>query len=276
MKKRILSLVLVIVMLASMVMACGKSDKTDSDSKVNSEIKLADVKPTLKVLGSSSTSDLNDTTEAQVIEKATGYQVEYYGLPSENANQALMLTIANDNDYDLVTMNQSQFSTLMTNKALLPLNDYIDAIAPELWDCIPEEAWKGVSDADGNVYAFPKLYSVDTEVASFMAVRMDLLKAAGITELPTRISEFKDMLYKLKAYYGNDYIILSGPYNKGGTGNYMNIPFCISSAFGIYNDWMVDDEGKVIYMTEHEKFDEMITFMNDLYKDSMFVLHMTE
>lgn len=269
MKKRILSLVLVVVMVASMLVACGENSEKESTGSTNSEIKLADVKPTLKVLGSSSTSDLNDTEEAKVIKEATGYTVEYYGLPSENANQALMLTIANDNDYDMVTMNQTQFSTLMTNKALLPLNDYIDAIAPELWDYIPKEAWAGVSDEDGNVYAFPKLYSVDTEVASFMAVRMDLVKAAGINELPTTISGFKDMLYKLKAYYGDDYIILSGPYNKGGTGNYMNIPFCITSAFGIYNDWMVDDEGNVIYMTEHENFDEMITFMNDLYKEGI-------
>ena len=267
MKKKLLSLILVVAMIASMLVACGGKDSDETaGNNTSGEIKVADVKPTLKVLGSASSSDLNDTIEAEVIEKATGYHVEYHGLPAENASQALMLTLANDNDYDLVTLNQSQYSTLVSNKALLPLNDYIDAIAPELWDCISEEAWKGVSDEEGNVYALPKLYSVDTEVASFMVVRMDLCKKAGITELPTTISEFKDMLVKLKAYYGDDYIILSGPYNSGKTGNYMNIPFCISSAFGIYNDWMLDEEGNVIYITEHENFDDMIAFMHELYE----------
>lgn len=264
--KRILSVVLVLVMLASVLAACGGNSGSGTGAVDKSQIKLADVKPSLKVLGSSTTSDLNNTTEAKVIQQATGYTVEYFGLPAENANQALMLTMANKNDYDMVTMNQTQFSTLMTNKALLPLNDYIDVIAPEMWDYIPDYAWAGVSDEEGNVYAFPKLYSVDTEVASFMAVRMDLLKKAGINSLPTTISEFKKMLYDLKAFYGDEYIILSGPYNKGGTGNYMNIPFCITSAFGIYNDWMVDDSGKVIYMTEHEKFPEMMKLMNELYE----------
>lgn len=277
MKKRLFCFVLAVMMLVSVLTACGQGSNEDAqqnqggqaDQGSQTEIKLADVKPSLKVLGSSSTSDLNATTEAKVIQEATGYTVEFFGLPAENANQALMLTMANDNDYDMVTMNQTQFSTLMTNNALLPLNDYIDAIAPQLWDCIPQSAWAGVSDAEGNVYAFPKLYSVDTEVASFMAVRMDLLKAAGINELPTTISEFKTMLYDLKAFYGDEYIIISGPYNKGGTGNYMNIPFCISSAFGIYNDWMVDTDGNVIYMTEHENFGDMMKFMNELYEDGI-------
>lgn len=257
-------------MLASMLAACGGNNSGNDSGTVNKgDIKLADVKPNLKVLGSSSTSDLNDTAEAKAIQAVTGYTIEYFGLPAQNANQALMLTMANKNDYDMVTMNQTQFSTLMTNKALLPLNDYIDAIAPQLWDCIPEYAWAGVSDAEGNVYAFPKLYSVDTEVASFMAVRMDMLRKAGINSLPTTISEFKKMLYDLKAFYGDEYIILSGPYNKGGTGNYMNIPFCITSAFGIYNDWMVDENGKVIYMTEHKNFATMMKFMSELYRDGI-------
>ena len=272
MNKKILCFVLAMLMLMSTLAACGgKSESGETKPAANAnvekaDIQLSEVKPTLKVLGSSSTSDLNETAEAKVIREATGYTVEFYGLPAENANQALMLTMANKNDYDMVTMNQTQFSTLMTNNALLPLNDYIDAIAPELWDCIPASAWAGVSDAEGNVYAFPKLYSVDTEVASFMAVRMDLLKAAGINELPTTISEFKDVLFELKAFYGDEYIILSGPYNKGGTGNYMNIPFCITSAFGIYDDWMVDENGKVIYMTEHKNFPAMMKFMNELYE----------
>lgn len=270
MKKRVLSLVLVIVMLASMLIACGKKgDEGEGSNSTNKDIKVADVKPTLKVLGSSSSNDLNGTIEAKVIEDATGYKVEYHGLPAENANQALMLTLANNNDYDLVTLNQSQYSTLVSSGALLPLNDYIDAIAPELWDCISEEAWKGVSDEKGNVYALPKTYTLDTEVASFLTVRMDLCRAAGITELPTTISEFKNMLVTLKNHYGNKYIIFAGPYNSGKTGNYMNIPMCISSAFGIYNEWMLDEKGNVIYMTEHENFGDMIAFMNELYKEGI-------
>lgn len=265
MKKRILSIVLVMVMAISMLVACGERSNNEGKEKANKEIKLADIKPTLKILGAAGTVDLNDAIETKVVEESTGYDVEFYGLPTENSSQALMLTLANDNDYDLVTLTQSQYNTLVANHALLPLNDYIDAIAPELWDCIPEEAWKGVMDEEGNVYAFPKLYSVDQEIASFMVVRMDLLKKAGINELPTTLSEFKNVLTKLKSYYGDEYIILSGPYNRGTTGLYLDIPFCISAAFGIYNDWMVDDNGKVIYMTEHKNFGNMITYMSDLY-----------
>lgn len=272
--KKALSLILAVVMTAATLVSCGTktasgNKNTPGNTNSASDIKIADVQPTLKVLGGSSTTDYNDMIEAQVIEEATGYEIEYCGLPSENSSQALMLTLANDNDYDMVTLNQAQFKTLMSNHALLALNDYIDAIAPELWDCIPKEAWAGVSDSDGNVYAFPKLYTIDKEIVSGILVRMDLLEAAGITELPTTISGFSDMLYKLKSYYGNKYIILSGPYQLNGVGSYFSIPTAIMSAFGIYNDWMVDKDGNVIYMTEHENFDDMIDFLSQLYKDGI-------
>ena len=270
--RKSLALMLATVMVIG-IAACGGGSSQQKDGsnegEEGKEITLAEVKPTIKVLQGSSSLDLNATVEAGVIEAATGYKAEYNTLPASNATQTLMLTMANKNDYDLVVVGRSNFATLKSNGVLLALNDYIDAIAPQLWDCIPEEAWKGVSDDEGNVYALPKLYSVDTEVASFMTVRMDLCEAAGITKLPTTISGFKDMLKKLKAYYGNQYIILTGPYNKGTVGNSTTIPMCIASAFGIYNDWMVDDDGNIIYMTEHENFAEMISFMRELYDDGI-------
>ena len=278
--KKILALLLVAVMLLS-IAACGKSSDTPSQGgntpaqsgNSNKEdnkntIKVKDEKPVLKILHSSTSYDMNTTIEAGVISDVTGYKVEYGNLPSSNASQALMLIMADKPKYDLISISRANFNNLKNNGALLPLNDYIDAIAPELWDCIPEAAWAGLSDEKGNVYALPKLYSLDREVASWMTVRMDLVKAAGIEELPTTLDGFYAMLRTLKAYYGNEYIILSGPYVQGSL-NQTKMPECLSAAYGIYNDWMVDENGKVIYMTEHKNFKKMISDLQALYNEGI-------
>ena len=98
---------------------------------------------------------------------------------------------------------------------------------------------------------------------------MDLCRAAGIEELPTTLSGFYDMLVTLKEYYGDEYIILTGPFWRSAYGNMFPVDMCLASAFGIYNDWMVDESGKVIYMTEHPRFKDLIAFYNKLYDEGL-------
>ena len=47
----------------------------------------------------------------------------------------------------------------------------------------------------------------------------------------------------------DQYIIFSGPYRSASEGNGPWIfPQAIAAAFGIYNDWMVDEAGNVYYI----------------------------
>ena len=85
-----------------------------------------------------------------------------------------------------------------------------------------------------------------------MVCRWDLMQEAGIEAIPTTIDEFYDCLVKLKEHFGDQYIIFSGPYRSASEGNGTWIfPQAIAAAFGIYNDWMVDEDGNVtcVYAT---------------------------
>lgn len=278
--KKLIAMLLALVIILSMA-ACGTTEPTPTDAPVASttgdtanepEVKtvsstghsLIPSSNTLKALWTPSSYDLNTTVEIEVIEKATGFDLQFDALPSENTQEVLVMTIGSGSDYDMFYANNTNtFRQLMAQGALEPLNEYIDAVAPELWDCVTEEQWLGVSDEQGNVYALPKLYTIQQEVTCALGFRMDLMEKAGITELPTTTDELKDTLLKLKDFYGEEYIILSGPYNTGTLTN-SGLPLIFANAFGIYNDWMVDDNGKIIYMTEHENFDDLIAYMTEL------------
>lgn len=255
--KKALSLILVLILLMTTIPAL-----TDG-------IAIKDERPTLKVLMNSTSYDPNAIIETAVTEQVTGYHVEYSNLPSDQRDTALLMAVSSQEDYDLICCSAATYSALRDQGMLTPLNEYIDALAHELWDCIPKGAWNGVSDEDGNVYAFSKLYTLQREICSNLAVRMDLVKAAGIETLPTTVEGFHGMLKELKAFYGDQYIIWTGPYIKNTVSQNMGIPLNISGAFGIYNDWMVDDNGKVIYYTEHKNFPALIEYMNTMYNEGL-------
>lgn len=226
---------------------------------------------TLKRLGYNAGFDVNTCYMVPLYEESTGYKVEYYALPAQDADEKLLMEIASGKDYDIVNLSVDQWRTLVANGALMPLNDLLEEYGQDILESNSEETWKALSDDNGNIYGVPYMYPYDTEVSNFMIVRMDLLRAAGINEVPQTLDDFYNMLVTLKNYYGNDYIILAGPYQNAGNGaNSLVFPQVISSAFGIYNDWMVDDNGKVIYMSEHENFEEMIAFLSKCAKEGLF------
>ncbi len=260
-------IVFVVCFFCTCLLFAGGTGESNAVSVDTSKYELHDPRPTLKVLMAPSTNNYNTRPEAAQQEEVTGYHVEYYNLSSQNTEQALVLTVSSGNDYDLIQLNsQSLFSMLMTNGALLPLNDYIDNMAPEFYEVMPEEFWLGVTGEDGNIYGLPYMHPRRTNILSNFIVRMDLVRAAGIEELPTTLSGFYDMLVTLKEYYGDEYIILTGPYFRRYT---FNFDLCLSSAFGIYNDWMVDENGKVIYMTEHPRFKDMMAFYEKLMDEGL-------
>lgn len=225
---------------------------------------------TLKRLGGNVGFDVNTDYMVPVIKEATGYDVEYFSLPAENADEKLLMEVAGGADYDLVNVNVNQWRTLMAQGALLPLNDLLDAYGQDILAGNSAETWAALSDKDGNIYGMPYMYPHSQEVASFMSCRWDLMQAAGITQIPTTLDEFYNDLVTLKNFYGDEYIIFSGPYKPASEGNEnWVIPKSIASAFGIYSDWMVDASGKVYYMTEAPGFAAMIEFLTKLNKEGL-------
>lgn len=224
---------------------------------------------TLKRLGYTCPWDPNADYMVPIIKEATGYDVEYYALPSEDADNKLMAEVAGGADYDVVNVGVNQWRTLMANGALMPISDLLSEYGQDILAGNTEEVWACLTGDDGQIYGVPYMYPHSQEITSFIVGRKDLMDKAGITELPTTLDAFYEMLVTLKKFYGDEYIILTGPLVAASEGNEnWRIPKCISSAFGIYSDWMVKD-GKVVYAAEDAKFPEMMSFFAKLYAEGL-------
>ena len=277
--KKALSILTLIAMLVACLAGCssntpGTTPETNGSGKAEPAASTSNVPElkgpgnvTLKRLGYNVAFDPNTDIVADVIKEATGYDVEYYVLPAENSDEKLVMEVSGGSDYDIIQCSPAQFQTLMSQGALMPLNELLEGYGTDILAGVSEDSWRACSDESGTIYGIPYKYPYAQEVQSFIVCRWDLMQAAGITEMPTTIDEFYDCMVQLKEYYGDQYIILSGPYRSASEGNGTWIfPRVIASAFGIYNDWMVDENGKVYYMTEAEGFDDMIQFLEKCQK----------
>ncbi len=254
--KKLVSLLMVAVMMFA-VMATASAEL------------LGPGNVTLKRLSNNSNFDVNEDYMVPIIEQSTGYKVEYFALPAQDAETKLMMDIRTQ-DYDIVTVNVDTWRTLVANNALQPLDDLLAQYGPDILAGNSEEVWKALTGSDGHIYGMPYMYPHSHEIATFMAARWDLMKAAGIEKVPETLDEFYDCLVTLKKFYGDEYIILTGPFRAASEGNEnWVIPKTIACAFGIYNDWMVDENGKVIYMTEAPGFADMVAFLTKLHDEGL-------
>ena len=228
---------------------------------------------TLKLLRQNTSLDLNERPEAKVIEEVTGYDTEYSSLNKENATESLLLQVSSGTDIDMVSMTVAQFQILMKNGALAPLNDLLKVYGQDILSGVSDESWRVVTAEDGTIYGTPVRYPYPGNMTRFIVCRLDMMEEAGITELPKTLDEFYNALVTLKNFYNCDYV-LTGPAPAAATGGQnglglFTIPPAIASAFGIYSSWMVDDSGKVIYITEADQFKEMLAFMRKLMEEGL-------
>ena len=287
--KKLIALLLALVMVLSLA-ACGakapeapaEAPKTEAPAETpKAETPAEPAGPevpalkgpgnvTLKRLGANVALDVNNAWGAKIIEESTGYKTEYFVLPSENADEKLLMDVAGGASYDAINITIGQFRQLLAQGALQPLDDLLEVYGQAILNAgHPAEVWDALRGEDGHIYAVPYLYPHPHEIANFFTVRKDLTTAAGITEMPKTLDEFYNMLVTLKNYYKDEYIICAGPFYQASEANEAwAVPKTITSAFGIYSDWMVVD-GKVIHMTEHENFPALLDFMAKLQSEGL-------
>lgn len=215
-----------------------------------------EAKPTLKVLGTYNGHDPNNDPTATAIEEKTGYHVEYFMLPSENALDNLLLQIASGEAYDILRISESMYLELLSRGALLPLDDLLAEYGGNLTSLITEDAYT-LTTSDGQIFGIPMM-AERASIDSGLVLRGEIVEELGL-EIPTTPEEFKAVLEAVKAAYPDMIPFLT--FNERQMG-------VVSSGYGFYFDWN-DVDGKLTHYVQMPEYTEYLAYLVDLYESGL-------
>lgn len=216
-------------------------------------------KPVLRVLTEYSNTDLNADPTAKLLEELTGYSVQYDALPNEERLTKLNAILAAREPYDIMILAPDAFSDMAHMGAFMPLDDLLAEEGQSVLAGTNPLLWTSTT-IDGKVLGVPYRLSVEN-YNSGLRVRTDLLQKIGIAEMPKTPEALYDMLLKAK----NELNII--PLTGVGVSNDVFVSE-IASAFGLYSNWIVTEEGVVNRITSKGAKD-YVAFMNTLYSQGL-------
>ena len=99
--------------------------------------------------------------------KLNGLKVNFIPIDSGSYADKMNAKVGAGEEFDICFTSSwlNPYNTLVSNEALLPLDDLLPVYAPELWDLIPEAIWDGTR-IQGKIYGVPN-YQVSTSGKSF-------------------------------------------------------------------------------------------------------------
>ena len=211
-----------------------------------------EAKPTLRVLGTYNAHDPNNDPTADAIEEKTGYHVEYFMLPAENALENLLMRISSGESYDILRISEDMYQELLNNNALLPLDDLLAAYGSNLTTKIFDSAYS-LTTYNKKIYGIPMM-AERASISSGLVMRKDILDELGLAA-PTTPAELKDVLLAVKAAHPEMIPLLTGSEAKMDT---------IASGFGFYFDWNEVD-GQLMHYVQMPAYKEYLAYVTDLY-----------
>lgn len=292
--KKILAMILALTMILSLA-ACGAPEAPATDPvpvetqpKVTEPVvqepqKNVDRYPLQSdktfdvVAGSDIFGDDGETVITAAMEKATGVDVDWSYLTTEQVQLALTGKDLPDAIFlyasllDKATMYEYGQGGYFVN-----FMDYLD-IMPNFSAVIEAnpEVLKVVQNEDGSVYCLPTLTVTSTGFNNLLFYRTDMMKEIGWEKAPATTDEFIQFVTELQAHYGaNDpEFIAVNAYaaNRMGWSTKRIMSYFFPS-FGelLLTEMTVDSNGKVVLGAATEQYKHLLEFMNELWESGAF------
>lgn len=244
--KRILSTTIMLLLIGSVVFAGAAAEKPSATKDTNQN---------LKALIGYVDFDASKEYPATTAEAITGYHVQYDSLPSTDETSKLSAILASKEDYDVMNIEYGWFASTVGLGAYLPLDDLLAKYGKEIYEGTDKSLWTNTT-IDGKIMGIPYRLSNENYTAG-RRVRTDLMKKAGITQMPSTPDELHAFLKTVKDKLG---II---PMTGNGA-----IVDEIASAYGIFNPWNVTSEG-IRNRVSTPGAREYVEFMHKLYVEGL-------
>lgn len=193
--------------------------------------------------------------------------------PQQQEEQLNLIFASNDLPdafYSAWTMGTQTLTEAAQNGQLIPLNNLIEAHAPNIQKVFDQrpEILASITAPDGNIYAVPQINeSPGLEVPSAMFINQNWLDQVNM-EIPTTLEEFKEVLIAFRdsdlenaddklipmTYRPNDWIRDASP---------------LVGAFGLGTSNIGVEDSKVYYGAVQDEYKEYLEFMHDLYSEQL-------
>ncbi|MGF7048228.1 putative aldouronate transport system substrate-binding protein [Paenibacillus sp. DS2015] len=143
-------------------------------------------------------SDIGENKWVKELEALTNTNLQITLIPLKDFDKRMPILLAGDSYPDVVQMVGGASAAAMSGSVqaglFMPLDDLIQIHAPNLWEMVPEDAWKETS-YEGHVYGIPAWLGNSSRRATY--IRSDLLEATGLP-IPKTVDEFLNMLREFK------------------------------------------------------------------------------
>src|SRR5690554_1479889 len=170
--KKLLSLILAAALMLSMAACAGTSgdskepsgDPTAQPTAKPAETETPDEsdpildgeKPELNFLTYYLPYNMHEQPSYAIVEEMTGYKVNWFNLPQENADEKLLLEIAGGTSYDmLVRLTPSQANQLQVQNALHDVRPLLEKYGSNILAAVSPIAMDAVTTEDGQLYGIP-------------------------------------------------------------------------------------------------------------------------
>ena len=283
MKKRLLSIVVVIALVLTCFAGCGKDNGGKKEISVDMNetgYPIVNEPVTLKVgvmASAAYQTDWDDLEWVKQLEAESGINLEFV---TYNDSQAVNLMFASE-DYPDISFNvgsSKQIYEAAQGGAVYALDEYMEEYAPN-WDNYFKEnpdSLKKVTFSDGHVYSFPIVREEDYhyEIRDQWLINKTWLDELGL-QVPTTTDELYTVLKAFKENAGkgsipNDvipYYTLGVLSNIGGALDVINSYGVRVSSEQYYVT--VDDNGKVEFNFANKDIIEPMNYIHKLVKEEL-------
>lgn len=264
-KKKVLCLVLALAVVLSFAAGCGKKKTAnlgfESDMPTGVVEYPLDTDETLTYwmdLPAAIATDVanyGETNFAKTLKEKTGINIEYIHPAAGTQAEALQLMMASGEMADMIQTSWLGLGpqTYIDQKQIYPLNDIIDAYAPNLKAYIEEdgEIDKMIKTDKGQYYAFPFVRGHETLLISTgFILRSDWLKEDGLA-LPETIEDWDAVLEAFQKRCTTPLALANFNHFAGGFDTY-------------YGEYIKN--GKVVYGPTEKNFKNFLAKLNEWYK----------
>lgn len=304
MKKKVISFLLIIVMISSLFIGCGKQedketskdtqdeteavDKDKDDDKGEDEEKpdvpdymnatgypITKEKITIKAMGLKNPGAV-DWSELEIFKRAeelTNIHFEFELAEASTYPEKKNIALAGGEypDVFLRDMSISDEETYGKQGIFINLQPLIDDYAPNLKKRLEEhpEMESAITALDGNIYGLPAYIRTSTMNPWLCFFDTSWMERVG-KDMPETVDDLYDLLkaYKEEDANGNGDPNDEIPWGGVGVGN---LNFILAAFTGLAGgvDFDVQEDGTVVYTPALPVFEEFLKYTNKLYKEGL-------